>query len=1042
MWAGIPYSGASALGPGAQSALQDVERLVRISDVHLAADNPVAALEYLEEAEAQLAGLDAPQTAVAGITLRMVDCLRRRGDLEGAQSKVEEALDLLGRDGDPLLLGKFLSRSSAIQAGLGEYETALRSGKKAYELLRASDEHAETGLLDLTLGTIYWRRGQVYKSRECFESALFAFRRIDHREGIARALNNLGLVLKNGPRWADARDFLTRALAVSEEAGNYGRMAAHCSNLGILYTKLCDWELAEQFLSRAISIHKEVGNTWGLAKTLLAMGHLRRRRGQRELAASQYAEARRICEEHSYGRELALCFEAEGDLLSRDGRLSEARCRHLEGLELAVAVAPGGDIVPEIKRRLAAIALAEGEFDEARRWAAESARAARKIGDNIEAGAATRILGEALSQKGQMRSGGRALERSLEMLSQTPERLEQALSQLALARHLGRVWKAGDRTEDNRLRERAIELMREAWAFLASAELIERAAEALVELAGLRFSFGKSDEALRDIARAHALAEQEGRQDLLRRLESIRGRVEEQSAEEALLTSPEVDIIEGWTRLFSEGKACEACLDEMLRFAAERLQSNAAFIASPVAGEHCRIEASMEASADPARAGATWSEAGKVLEVLSPFLDGNRICLATDLAHDPRFALHSEQLFAEVRSFAALSLALPEGRGVLYVDRRGADSAPYGMSDLRLLSVLSGLLGLGLVQIRRERVIELQRSARVERAHDGPFADYITAHAPIRELFSQLERVGDSTASILVLGETGTGKGLLAQCIHKASSRAGGPFVTVNCAALPEPLLESELFGHVQGSFTGAHRTKRGLFEEAEGGTLFLDEISRPTLAVQAKLLQVLDSHEIRPVGSTRAKNVDVRIICASNVDLREAIGHGRFLEDLFYRLNDFTVNLSPLRERTEDIPLLVEHFFHAACGEMERQPRGLSREVKALLLDHEWRGNIREVMQVVRRLVALSEDGETITPELLPHDFERKLPQVRSGDEGAGMGVRKALRDEVAHLERRLIAEALEAVGWNRSEVARRLRISYPSLLAKIKRFGLRPRA
>ena len=1011
---------------------------MRISDVHMAADNPLAALEYLDQAEAQLIEIGSPTEALCDIALRSADCLRRRGDLEAAQAKVTEALDLLGPDGDPLYRGKLRSREAAIEYGLGEYQTALQAGREAYDLLRRSAEHVEMGFLELTLGNIYFRRGKTAKSRECFESALFTFRRIDHREGIARALNNLGVILKNGPRWSDARDLLARALAVSEEAGNYGRVASHCSNLGIIYTKLCDWDLAEQYLTRSISIHKEVGNTRALSKVLIAVGHLHRRRGQRDLAALHYAEARQICEAQSYGRELALCFESEGDLLADDRDFVAARRTLLEGLELAQAVAPDGDVVPEIKRRLAGIALAEDDLDAARRWATEAARAARRIGDNVEAGAATRILGEALSRGGRLRSGGRALERSMEMLAQTPERLEQALTQIALARHLGRAWKSRE-AEDARVRERAVELMREAWAFLASVDLIDRAAEALVELADLRFAFGKLDDALRDIARAHALAHKQGRQDLIRKLEAMRARLEEQSAEEALLTSPEVNVIEEWSRFFGEGETRETSLEEMLRFVAERLASDAAFVASPGADGEPRIEVAI---------GAVSEQAAQVMQLTKPHLESNRICLATDLAHDPRFADQAAGLLAGVRSFAVLALTLPEGRGLLHLERRGETSSPYSMGDLRLLSVLSGLVVLGLIQIRRERVIQQQRASRAEQAPRGPFADYITSHAPIRQLFSQLERVGDSTASILILGETGTGKGLLAQCVHRASSRADGPFVVVNCAALPEPLLESELFGHVQGSFTGAHRAKRGLFEEAHGGTIFLDEISRPSLAVQAKLLQVLDSHEIRPVGSTRSRPVDVRVICASNVDLREAIARGRFLVDLFYRLNDFTGHLPPLRERTEDIPLLVDHFYSQACREMGRRPRGLARPVRAQLLDHGWRGNIRELMQVVRRLVALSEDGELITPELLPHEFADPPPRASASrsdsacERDTDPGRPRILREEVARLERRLIAETLEATGWNRSEVARQLRISYPSLLAKIKRFGLRPRA
>ncbi len=1022
------------------AAPQRVEHLLHVSEVHLAADNPVAALECLEQAEVLLSECQAPASQRAEVMLRIAACLRKRGELEKGLRTAAAVLELLAQADDPVLRGRAYACIGDIQGGLGRYAEALAACEQAYELLRYSTEHAVLGFLELTRGTIHVRRGDVARSRESFESALFLFRRIDHREGIALALNDLGLLLKNGPNWPDAREFLTRALAVSEAAGNYTRVATHSINLGILYTKLCDWELAERHLSRAITINKEVGNTFALVKCLLATGHMHRRRGQRDLAASLYGEARRICEERGYGREQVLCLEAEGDLLIDAGSLTEARTQLQQGLAMALAAAPDGDLVPEIRRRLAAIALAEDRCEEARQQAVDAFRGARRLGEAAEAGSALRVLGGALSAAGSLPAAGRVLEKSLATLARTPERFELALTQVAMAQHLARLWTEDRSSAPEGLAEHAVDLVQKAWSFFASADLPENAAEVLYEAARLRMALGRPDEALRDIARARALAERVGLGDLIRRLDSLRQLLEARSAQAAELNTPEAGIIEEWARLFSGDQTSEACLENMLRFATQRLDGSAAFVAAATADGGHMVEACV---------GVDRGAADAALKVVAPLLKESGICLATDLAQDPRFAPHAAGAFAGVNSVAVLSLKLPEGQGVFYLDRRGRLTSAFGAQDLRLLGMLTGLFTLGLVHARRERDLERGRAARDEESSRGPFAAYITSHAPIRLMFTQLARVGDSTASILILGETGTGKGLLAQCIHNTSSRRERPFVTINCAALPEPLLESELFGHVQGSFTGAYRTKRGLFEAAEGGTLFLDEISRASLAVQAKLLHVLDSREVRPVGSTHGKRVDVRVICASNVDLREAIRQRRFLEDLFYRLNDFSVQLPPLRERREDIPLLVDHFYEVACREMGRRPRGLSAEVRAKLLDHEWRGNIREVMQVVRRLVALSEDGEWIGAELLPAEFatvkaKASLVNATKGQilqlPRAASGTSKGLHVEVSKLEHRVIAEALAVTGWNRSRAARRLRISYPSLLAKIKRYKLRP--
>ena len=326
-------------------AYPEVVRLLRIGSVHQAADNPVAALESLEQALVLLEAAKAPAPLSAEVTLRAAESLRHRGQLDEAHERVTAALELLRDEDDPVLRGRVLSRLGDVLGGLGRYEDALIACEEAYELLRSSSEHAEIGFLEIARGTVFARRGEMSRGRECFESALFCFRRIDHREGIALALNNLGLLLKNGPHWADARDFLTRALAVSEAAGNYNRVATHSVNLGILYTKLCDWEQAEQHLARAVSINREVGNDFALVKSLLASGLMLRRRGQRERATALYAEAREIGERHNYGRERVLCDEFEGDIAADEGRLDEAQAKLLSGLNLAGEVAPEGDLV-------------------------------------------------------------------------------------------------------------------------------------------------------------------------------------------------------------------------------------------------------------------------------------------------------------------------------------------------------------------------------------------------------------------------------------------------------------------------------------------------------------------------------------------------------------------------------------------------------------------------------------------------------------------------------------------------------------------------
>jgi DNA-binding NtrC family response regulator len=414
--------------------------------------------------------------------------------------------------------------------------------------------------------------------------------------------------------------------------------------------------------------------------------------------------------------------------------------------------------------------------------------------------------------------------------------------------------------------------------------------------------------------------------------------------------------------------------------------------------------------------------------VLNAFAGGRVIWLAGNTSEESRVGTSVTRWHQE-GPLVVLRLRPGEDLWGILVAERAHGSEVFGTKDLRILSLFGSLLSAS-VEARHQAQAEAGEADRPDAAHD-PFGSFLTVDPTTRDTVNLLRRVADSDASVLITGETGTGKGLLALCVHRASRRRDRNLIQVNCAALPESLLESELFGHVQGAFTGAVRNKRGLIEEADGGTLFLDEVDRCHRNVQAKLLHVLDSKEFRPVGDVRSKTVDVRIICATNTDLAAAIQSGEFLEDLYYRLNDFQVGIPPLRDRREDIPILVRHFFAVCAKEGDRKPAGISREVLQRLMDHDWRGNVRELSKCIRRLIVLSEDGEWIAPEMLP-------PEFRDGANRTQVG--RTLRDSIRRLESTLIGQTLRETGGNKSETSRRLHLSYPALLSKIKEYGLEP--
>lgn len=278
------------------------------------------------------------------------------------------------------------------------------------------------------------------------------------------------------------------------------------------------------------------------------------------------------------------------------------------------------------------------------------------------------------------------------------------------------------------------------------------------------------------------------------------------------------------------------------------------------------------------------------------------------------------------------------------------------------------------LNVRSLRAENLILKKQIERLYD--FEKIIGESQVIKDLIDQVKKVSDSKTNILILGETGTGKELFTRAIHFNSSRQNKPFIPINCSAIPDNLLESELFGHVKGAFTGATESKRGLFEEADGGTVFLDEIADLNPALQAKLLRVIDDHEIRPVGSTQSRKVDIRLIAATNKDIVKAVKEGLCREDLYYRLNVVTLNLPPLREHPEDILLLAKHFLSIYAQEIGKPIRGFQERAVKLLHDYHWPGNVRELQNIIERAVLIT-DRDIIYPEHLPEGMRTANPHI-----------------------------------------------------------------
>jgi two-component system response regulator AtoC len=333
----------------------------------------------------------------------------------------------------------------------------------------------------------------------------------------------------------------------------------------------------------------------------------------------------------------------------------------------------------------------------------------------------------------------------------------------------------------------------------------------------------------------------------------------------------------------------------------------------------------------------------------------------------------------------------------------------------------------------RENLRQENIRLRQEVHRDYSFGNIVGKSPKMMQLFEAIKKISEYKASVLIMGESGTGKEMVARCIHYNSPRSNEPFVVVNCGAIPETLLESELFGHEKGAFTDAKKEKRGSFELAHQGTLFLDEVGEMSLPAQVKLLRALQEGEVKRLGSERLLAVDVRIIAATIRDLSRAVAEGKFREDLFYRLNVLPLHLPPLRERKEDIPLLVDHFIHK-YNELHRLGiEGVAEDALARLLEYSWPGNVRELENTIERAMILAQ-GKKIRADYLPSEILGDRPPWKRDLWGEEFSIKKASRV----LEEELIRKALKRTKGNRSQAAKVLEISHPSLLSKIKEYGI----
>ena len=1033
----IPPDPTSVRGEQSERARQEA-----VGDLHLAAD---AFSNAIESYRAALASVSASNLGdQVRLRLRIARAEMLRGRPQEALAEAGCARAIARRTGDPRLNAHVAGCMATIQIELGAPRRAQRYGLHAYAVLRDTNEHHAVALISLAIGNSLMRLGRPQDAINWLQSAAATFRRIDHPDGIVSALNNLGIVYKNLREWREATRCLEQALEIDERKGLFARMRTHHQNLGLIRFRLGQWDVAEEHYRQSLRIARELSHKAGEAGALLALGMLARRRRQLDKAEELFLSAQDLASQAGARREFELAreFLAEVELDRGNGPAALALIE--PALEESRARAPHGDVTMELTIRLGIALRMVGRTSDAHMQLSRGLAMAEASGDRIEHSIAVRELARLDALKGDASSMETRLQAAAMVFEQLGELYELATTLAAWPENLALM---SSSVRGRLAIEPVADAARRAAVIFRQLNIVPLAAEALLSLARLESERERYDQALSLLEQAEQWLTESNDPEAEGRAVSLRRDIEQQYVAVSLSTCNEFRALEEANRLFRDSADVDGLLAQIVKLAVEHAGGDRGFVAFSGAPGRLDVVAQHGLGRDRAR---------RMLRVIESGA-GNRLAengpvFSSRVAADPRFTVALADALEGVGSLVCVPLNFPsQAVGLVYVDRLNDNLlGAFKQRELNLLAVLANSAAVAVVEAQRSKLLAENQQLR-DQLRPTPGTERIVSQSrEMGSIMQLLRKVADSSATILFMGETGTGKGMFAQVVHEVSNRRDRPFVQVNCAALPEHLLESELFGYVQGAFTGANRDKAGLFEEAAGGTIFLDEIEKIPEAVQAKLLHVLDRGEIRPVGATRTRKVEARVICATGGDLRERISEGRFLEDLYYRLNDITVRVPSLRERREDIPVLAQHFLAMYSKQMDKPVRGFAPDVVRLFLDHEWRGNVRELEKTVKRMVVLADDGDTLGLDLLPAEMREGQPAARpNGATGhstnghpaptAASSTRtRTMRSSVSELEKQLIAEALERFHGNKARVARELGLSYPTLLGRIRTYGL----
>lgn len=780
---------------------------------------------------------------VLNTKLSAVESLLQAGNFKQALAEIRDLENQNVMDDFSSEAGELSYLGALALDKLGRLNEAMSKAKKAFEILRNTNENKRVAQVQHIMGTIYAHLGDLKNAELQFIDTASNYRRIDDQKGIIDTYNELARICFMRSDFHRAIEYINDALEYCERTKDERMKAQLMGNLGTIYVIKDEWQQAKRNLLASLKLNKLHKNQINICRCLLSLGYVSVLLREFSKAEAYLKNAYHIIYQNSFLRELAIYHEYSGELASIRDEFEEAEKHYLKAIQIGEKIAPKSAIISQAARLLAELQVRRGDLDEA-------------------------LV---------------SCERSLEVSESLGEKLEEAIAY----RILGRIYsKKARKTEAKENFVRAMRSLREI---------------------GVKF----------ELAKTH-------------------------------LEAGNSECFDFWERMKFLGRA-------------EDLAS----------------------------------------QLDSPY-------------HLAKIKFAFALLFFKNKEYENALNFLDTGKEIF--------SQSHEREDLEKVSELEKQI---------QAVFPPAESSK-ESSPKFSFKDIITQNKQTLEMLENAQRVKDSDITILLEGETGTGKDLLAKAIHFTSSRKNKKFVVVNCAALPETLFESELFGYKKGAFTGASSNKKGLLDEAAGGTLYLDEIAEVPFPIQVKLLRAIEEKEIVRLGEVRPRKVDFRVIAATNRNLEKMVEEGRFRSDLYYRLSVIKFKLSPLREKKEDIPLLVEHLIKKHALNQRAQPCMLDPKIMKLFFNYDWPGNVRELENDLKSLLAFVRDEKKIPLKLLADTLE-KFNNGKTTNH-------TSLLSQLAEYEKEQIKKALAKSNWVKTKAARFLSIDEALLRYKIKKYNITP--